>query len=150
MHEEAGAPRALTASGTVPIASTRTSTPRDLSRLLVRCSISYKSAAIATAPGGLLASRLQATLAVPGLHPRPLARLDGGQHVRQIKWGCPKAGSCRFGDPGGDERRALSPQGSSDWTVPLRVLHRRAARVLGRARGCQHASGRVQLGGRFV
>jgi hypothetical protein len=72
-------------SGTVPIASTRTSTPRDLSRLLARCSIGYKSVAIATAPGGLLAYRLQVTLAVPGLHPRPLARLDGGRHVRQIK-----------------------------------------------------------------
>jgi hypothetical protein len=69
----------------VPIACTRTSTPRDLSRLLTKCSIGYKSAAIATAPGGLLASRLQVTLAVPGLHSRPLARLDGGQHVRQIK-----------------------------------------------------------------
>ena len=69
----------------VPIASTRTSTLRDLSRLLVGCSISYKSATVATALGGLLAYRLQATLAVPGLHPRPLARLDGGQHVRQIK-----------------------------------------------------------------
>jgi hypothetical protein len=32
-----------------------------------------------------LAYRLQVTLAVPGLHPRPLARLDGGRHVRQIK-----------------------------------------------------------------
>jgi hypothetical protein len=44
-----------------------------LSRLLVECSISYKNAAIATAPGGLLAYRLQVTLAVPGVHPRPLA-----------------------------------------------------------------------------
>jgi hypothetical protein len=85
MPEEAGAPRALPASGTVPIASTRTSTPCDLSRLLAGCSISYKSAAIATAPGGLLAYRLQVTLAVPGLHPRLLAQLDGGRHVRQIK-----------------------------------------------------------------
>ena len=34
--------------------------------------------------------------------------------------------------------------------VPLRVLNRRAARMLGRARGCQHGSGQVQLGGRFV
>jgi hypothetical protein len=80
-----GAPRALVASRPVPIACTRTSTPRDLSRVLAGCSISYKSAAIATAPDGLLAYRLQVTLAVPGLHPRPLARLDGGRHVRQIK-----------------------------------------------------------------
>jgi hypothetical protein len=28
---------------------------------------------------------LQVTLAVPGLHPRLLAQLDGGRHVRQIK-----------------------------------------------------------------
>jgi hypothetical protein len=70
------------ASRFVPIAATRTSTARDLSRLLAACSISYKSAAIATVPGGLLAYRLQVTLAVPGLHPRPIARLDGGQHVR--------------------------------------------------------------------
>jgi hypothetical protein len=46
-----------------------------------RCSISYKSAAIAIAPGGSLAYRLQVTLAVPGLHPRPLARPDGERHV---------------------------------------------------------------------
>src|SRR5215218_6345794 len=46
-----GALRALTASRTVPIASIRTSTPRDLSRLLAGCRIGYKSAAIATAPG---------------------------------------------------------------------------------------------------
>jgi hypothetical protein len=73
------------ASRPVPIASTRTSTLRDLSRLLPGCSISYKRPAIATAPGGLLPYRLQVTLAVPELHPWPLARPDGGQHVHQIK-----------------------------------------------------------------
>src|SRR5688572_2373191 len=65
----------------VPIVSTRTCRLHALSRDLAGCSISYKSAAIATAPGGWLAYRLQVTLAVPGLHPRPLARLDGGQHM---------------------------------------------------------------------
>jgi hypothetical protein len=42
-------PRALTALRLLRIASTRTSTPRDLSRLLAACSINYKSAAIASA-----------------------------------------------------------------------------------------------------
>src|SRR5207244_1146825 len=47
-------------------------------------------------------------------------------------------------------RSTLQPQGSADALPPLFVLHGRAARLPGRARGREHAPGQAELGARVI
>ena len=136
----------------VPIASARTSTPRDLSRLLVGCSISYKSAAIATAHGGL--SPAACPTGWRATCPTDQARVFQGEllPIRQARLKrAASAFAARLIAVGCTSTRSSPSRCSSAWSpslLPTRIRSSSAGwSVRLRSRSCGSSSSRPSSGG---